>query len=237
MVPEQVTLPLAFLAGFVSFVSPCVLPLIPAYVTFLTGSSFDEVSAGAAGERRRLMLNGTFFVLGFSAVFVLMGLGASAIGQFLTGNLPIVRRLGGLVVIAFGLYMMGVLRVFALDRERRVQARMRPPGPANSLLLGMTFAAGWTPCIGPVLASVLVLAGTSSTAGQGALLLLTYAAGLAVPFLLLTVFLSRMRAVLRKLLPHVERIRFASGALLVVLGVMLYTNTFVLLNSWFNWGL
>jgi len=228
---------LAFLAGLVSFVSPCVLPLIPAYVTFLTGSTLDEITAADQAQRRRLLLNGTFFVLGFSAVFVAMGLGASAIGQFLTGNLPILRRLGGLAVIVFGLYMMGVLRVLAFERERRVQARVRTPGPFNSLLLGMTFAAGWTPCIGPVLASVLVLAGTAATAAQGGLLLLAYAAGLAVPFLLLTVFLGRMRTVLRKLLPHAERIRFASGVLLVVLGVMLYTNTFVLLNSYFNWGL
>src|SRR5690606_20042436 len=188
-------------------------------------------------QRRRLVLNGCLFVLGFSAVFVAMGLGASAIGRFLTGNLPILRRLGGLVVIVFGLYMMGVLRVLAFDQERRVQARVRTPGPLNSLLLGMTFAAGWTPCIGPVLGSVLVLAGTTATAAQGALLLLAYAAGLAVPFLLVTVFLGRMRAGLRKLLPHAERIRFASGVLLVVLGVMLYTNTFVLLNSYVNWGL
>ncbi|HEY8497344.1 MAG TPA: cytochrome c biogenesis protein CcdA [Limnochordales bacterium] len=235
--PEQVTFPLAFLAGLVSFVSPCVLPLIPAYVTFLTGSTLDESSDGDHRQRRRLLLNGTFFVLGFSAVFVAMGLGASAIGQFLTGHLPIVRRLGGLVVIVFGLYMMGILRVLAFDQERRVQARVRTPGPLNSLLLGMTFAAGWTPCIGPVLASVLVLAGTTATAAQGALLLLAYAAGLAVPFLLVTLFLGRMRAGLRRLLPHAERIRFASGVLLVVLGVMLYTNTFVLLNSYFNWGL
>src|SRR5690606_20938379 len=191
--PEQVTFPLAFLAVSVSFVSPCVLPLIPAYVTFLTGSTLDELTAADQAQRRRLLLTGTFFVLGFSAVFVAMGLGASAIGQFLTGNLPILRRLGGLAVIVFGLYMMGVLRVLAFERERRVQARVRTPGPFNSLLLGMTFAAGWTPCIGPVLASVLVLAGTAATAAQGGLLLLAYAAGLAVPFLLLTVFLGRMR--------------------------------------------
>ncbi|HEY8497437.1 MAG TPA: cytochrome c biogenesis protein CcdA [Limnochordales bacterium] len=237
MVPEQVTFPLAFVAGLVSFVSPCVLPLIPAYVTFLAGAGLEGLEADDPARRRRLVLNGVFFVLGFSAVFVAMGLGASALGRFLVGNLPILRRVGGLVVIAFGLYMMGVLRVLFLDRERRVQAPVRSPGPLNSLLLGATFAAGWTPCIGPVLASVLVLAGTAATATQGGLLLLTYAAGLAVPFLVVTLSLDRMRTVLRRLLPYSERIRFASGALLVVLGVMLYTNTFVLLNSYFNWGL
>src|SRR5690606_9853196 len=237
VMPEQVTFPLAFAAGVVSFVSPCVLPLIPAYVTFLTGSSLDELSQGDGGQRRRLLLNGVFFVLGFSMVFMTMGLGASALGRFLVGNLPLLRRLGGLVVIAFGLYMMGILRVLAFDRERRLHVRVRTPGPWNSLLLGATFAAGWTPCIGPVLASVLVLAGTAETAVQGGLLLLAYAAGLAVPFVLLTAFLGRMRGTLQRLRPYAERIRFASGALLVVLGVMLYTNTFVLLNSYFDWGL
>lgn len=237
MVPEQVTYPLAFVAGLVSFVSPCVLPLIPAYVTFLTGSTLEELSSGNSDQRRRLVQNGVFFILGFTAVFVAMGLGASALGRFLVGNLPILRRVGGVVVIVFGLYMMGILRVLALDREHRVQRPVRAPSPLNSLLLGATFAAGWTPCIGPVLASVLVLASTAGTAWQGGLLLLTYAAGLAVPFLIVTLSLDRMRNTLRKLLPYAERIRFASGALLVVLGVMLYTNTFVLLNSWFNWGL
>ena len=237
MVPEQVTFPLAFVAGLVSFVSPCVLPLIPAYVTFLAGAGLEEPGEGDPARRRRLVLNGVMFVLGFSAVFVVMGLGASSLGRFLVAHLPIVRRVGGLVVIAFGLYMMGVLRVLFLDRDRRVQAPVRSPSPLNALLLGATFAAGWTPCIGPVLASVLVLASTAATASQGGLLLLTYAAGLAVPFLIVTLSLDRMRTLLRRLMPYAERIRFASGALLVVLGVMLYTNTFVLLNSYFNWGL
>lgn len=231
---EQVTLPLAFAAGLVSFVSPCVLPLVPAYVTYLTGSSLE---AAVSGEQRRLLLlNGLFFVLGFTIVFVLMGMGASAVGRLLTEHMGIVRRIGGVIVILFGLYMMGLLQLLVLDRERRLQAPVRSPGPLNSLLLGATFSAGWTPCIGPVLASVLVLAGTTATAGQGALLLFSYAAGMAVPFLLLTVSLHRMQAVLKKLLPYTGRIQTVAGALLVVLGIMLYTNTFVLLNSYFDWG-
>lgn len=231
---EQVTLPLAFAAGLVSFVSPCVLPLIPAYVTYLTGSSLE---AAAGGEKRRLLLlNGVFFVLGFTIVFVLMGMSASAIGRLLTEHMGIVRRVGGVIVIMFGLYMMGLLQLLVLDRERRLHAPVRSPGPLNSLLLGATFSAGWTPCIGPVLASVLLLAGTTGTAAQGAVLLLSYAAGMAVPFLLLTLSLDRMGVVLKKLMPYTGRIRVVSGVLLVVLGIMLYTNSFVLLNSYFDWG-
>lgn len=231
---EQVTLPLAFGAGLVSFVSPCVLPLIPAYITYLTGSSLE---AAASGEKRRLLLfNGVFFVLGFTIVFVVMGMGVSAVGRLLTEHMGLVRRVGGVIVILFGLYMMGLLQSMTLDRERRVQAPVRAPGPLNSLLLGATFSAGWTPCIGPVLASVLLLAGTTATAAQGAILLLSYAAGMAVPFLLLTLSLDRMQSLTRKLLPYTGRIRVASGALLIVLGIMLYTNSFVLLNSYFDWG-
>lgn len=231
---EQVTFPLAFAAGLVSFVSPCVLPLVPAYVTYLTGSSLDALASGQ--NRRRLVLNGVFFILGFSLVFVVMGMGASAIGRLLTEYMGLVRRIGGVIVIVFGLYLTGLLQLMVLDQERRLQAPVKAPGPVNSLLLGATFAAGWTPCIGPVLASVLLLAGTTATATQGALLLLTYAAGMALPFLLLTLSLHRLQSWLRKLLPYTRRIQVASGVLMVVLGIMIYTNSFVLLNSYFDWG-
>lgn len=231
---EQVTLPLAFGAGLVSFVSPCVLPLVPAYVTYLTGSSLDAVASG--GKRRLLLYNGAFFVLGFTIVFVVMGMGVSAIGRLLTEHMGLVRRLGGVIVIVFGLYMMGLLQMLTLDRDRRVQAPVRPPGPLNSLLLGATFSAGWTPCIGPVLASVLLVAGTTATASQGALLLLSYAAGMALPFLLLTLSLDRMQSVLKKLMPYTGRIRVASGALMIVLGIMLYTNSFAMMAAYFDWG-
>lgn len=233
---EQLTLPLAFGAGLVSFVSPCVLPLLPAYVTYLTGSSLEELAEEKGGGRRTMLLNGLFFVLGFTIVFVLLGLGVSSIGRLLTEHMGIVRRVGGVIVIVFGLYMMGLLQLMTLERDTRVHTSVRSPGPFNSLLLGATFSAGWTPCIGPVLASVLLLAGTSQTAGEGAALLLSYAAGMAVPFLALTLSLDRMQPALRKLLPYTNRIRVASGVLLVGLGIMVYTNTFTLLNSYFDWG-
>lgn len=236
MLGEQITLPIAFGAGIVSFVSPCVLPLLPAYVTYLTGSSLEELTSGDRSKRRTLLLNGFFFVLGFTIVFVTLGLSVSSVGRLLTEHMGIVRRVGGVVVIVFGLYMTGLLQLLTLDRERRMQAPVRPPGPMNSLLLGATFSAGWTPCIGPVLASVLLLAGTSQTAAQGGMLLLSYAAGMALPFLVLTLSLDRMQTTLRRLLPYTDRIRTVSGVLLVVLGMMIYTNTFTLLNSYFNWG-
>src|SRR5690625_132472 len=183
-----------------------------------------------------MLLNGVFFVLGFTVVFVLLGLSVSSVGRLLTEHMGIVRRIGGVIVIVFGLYMMGLLQLMTLERDTRVHTSVRSPGPFNSLLLGATFSAGWTPCIGPVLASVLLLAGTSQTAGEGAALLLSYAAGMAVPFLVLTLSLDRMQPTLRKLLPYTNRIRIASGVLLVGLGIMVYTNTFTLLNSYFDWG-
>lgn len=234
---EQLTLPLAFGAGLVSFVSPCVLPLLPAYVTYLTGSNLEELAAGRGGGRKTMLWNGLFFVLGFTLVFVALGLSASSVGRLLQEHMGVVRRVGGVVVIAFGLYMAGLLQLLTLDRDTRVQAPVRPPGPLNSLLLGATFSAGWTPCIGPVLASVLFLAGASQTAAEGGVLLLTYAAGMALPFLVLTLSLDRMQSLLKRLLPHTNRIRVVSGVLLIALGIMIYTDTFTLLNSYFDWGL
>src|SRR5690606_26163863 len=192
--------------------------------------SLDALASGQ--NRRRLVLNGVFFILGFTLVFGVMGMGASAIGRLLTEYMGLVRRIGGVIVSVCGLYLTGLLPLMGLHQERLLQA----PGPVNSLLLGATFAAGWTPCIGPVLASVLLLAGTTATATQGALLLLTYAAGMALPFLLLTLSLHRLQSWLRKLLPYTRRIQVASGVLMVVLGIMIYTNSFVLLNSYFDWG-
>lgn len=235
---SEVGFAFAFLAGLVSFVSPCVLPLVPTYVAYLAGESFGAVRSGEAGlrERAAVMVNALAFVAGFSAVFIAFGLGASAVGQFLASNATAIRKVSGVVVVAMGLHLLGVLPLPWLDRERRLQAGGSGGGVINSWLIGVSFAAGWTPCIGPVLASILALASSARTMAAGAWLLAAYAAGLAVPFLVTAAALGRMRVWFTRLGPHLKRVEQASGALLVGIGIMLYTNTFLRLSGWFSWG-
>ena len=185
---ESATLGLtvAFAAGLLSFLSPCVLPLVPSYIGFLTGMSLPEVS-----ERRRAALgHALLFVLGFSLVFILLGASATALGRALNYYQQWLQRIGGALIIGFGLVCLGVIKVGFLTQERRVQVEHKPVGYVGSVLVGMAFAAGWTPCIGPVLGAILGLAATSNDLTRGTLLLTAYSAGLAVPFLLAAVALE-----------------------------------------------
>ena len=220
------TLPLAFAAGVLSFLSPCVLPLVPSYLAFVGGGS------GAA--RGAALRSSLFFVLGFSLVFVGLGASASLLGGLLGSYRRELTVAGGVLVLVFGLVMLGV-RVPFLGRFLGREARLRFVGetrtPVGAVLLGMAFAAGWTPCIGPVLGGVLTLAGTSGGLGQGVLLLSCYALGLAVPFLAAALMLesfTRFSKGFRRFLPWVERL---SGAVLIVAGVMLLTGTYTALNG------
>lgn len=236
---DGISLPVAFAAGLVSFVSPCVLPLVPAYVTYLAasaGGGTGEAEDRRAPARRRVALNGLLFVLGFSLVFVAMGATAGGIGMGLRAYLPLVRRIGGAVIVLLGLHYAGLLRLLILEGERRLQPPPPDGSPWRALVLGGTFAAGWTPCIGPVLASVLALASTTASWQRGVVLLSAYAAGLALPFLALAVGLPRAETLLARLRPSAPRVRLAGGLLLVGLGIMVYADAFSLLNSLFHWG-
>lgn len=222
----------AFGAGLVSFLSPCVLPLIPTYVAYLAGGSLQGVdSAPTAALKRRVMINAVGFIAGFSVVFVLLGLSASAIGRFLLYNQALLRQVSGVVVIVFGLSMMGVFRFSFLQREKRFQLRGRHAGPFGSALLGMAFSAGWTPCIGPILTSILILASNSASVLQGAGLLAVYSAGLGVPFLLTAASLGWFLKFSRRIRPYLGRVEFVSGVLLVVVGILLFTNSFARLSA------
>lgn len=234
----QVTLGAAFLAGLISFVSPCVLPLVPTYVAYIAGEGFSALRTGEASWRVRaaVLANAVAFVLGFSAVFVAFGLGATAFGQFLNANATALRKVGAVFVFAMGLHLLGVLPLPWLDRERRLQVGGSGGGLLNSWLLGVSFAAGWTPCIGPILGSILIVASNTQSVGAGAALLGAYAAGLAVPFLAAAVALGRLRTWFARLGPHLKRVEQASGLLLIVVAAMLYTNVFLRLSSWFDWG-
>lgn len=223
----------AFTAGLFSFLSPCVLPLFPSYVSFITGMSVDRLAGEVtAGARARVMVHSLAFIVGFSAVFVSLGASFSAAGQFLLGYRDWIRIGGGILIVVFGLYIAGVLRIGALGRTHQLQIRSKPAGLLGSFAVGLTFAIGWTPCVGPILGSILTLASNDRTVSQGVGLLLAYSAGLGVPFLLFSLALGgflRFFKRYRPLLPVVERV---AGVLLVTVGVLVATNYLVLLNAW-----
>jgi cytochrome c-type biogenesis protein len=227
-----ITYPLAFVAGLVSFLSPCVLPVVPGYVTFVSGVTLEDLEGGdVPGARRRAALHASLFGLGFGLVFMTLGATASAFGQALTPWLPVVTRVGGVVVLLFGLYLLGVFRWAGLTRERRFHFARKPSGWLGSVAVGIAFGAGWTPCIGPVLGSILFFAGMEATVTEGILLLGTYGLGLAVPFvgsaILLNWFLAGARRI-RRHLPWIER---SAGAVLVILGAMMVSGHFATLSA------
>jgi cytochrome c-type biogenesis protein len=226
--PATLGLFVAFAAGMLSFLSPCVLPLVPSYIGFLTGMSLPEVR----GRRRVALGHALLFVLGFSLVFVLLGASATALGRALNYYQLWLQRIGGILIIGFGLVCLGVIRVGLLDQERRLRMEHKPVGYLGSALVGMAFAAGWTPCIGPVLGGILGLAATSSDLTRGTLLLAAYSAGLAVPFLLAAVALESFLEWFqrfRRYLPWVMRV---SGVLLIFVGVLMITGEFTRLAGW-----
>lgn len=224
---------LAFVAGLVSFLSPCVLPLVPSYVTFVTGMTLDELTAnGRHAARRRAALHALLFVLGFTLVFVALGATATALGASLRRALPLLQQIGGIVIAGFGLSMLGVLRMPSLMRERRVHLASKPAGLAGSVLVGVAFGAGWTPCIGPVLATILLYAGMEATMTRGMLLLVAYSIGLGVPFLVAAVGLNWYLAGARHVMRWLRPLELGAGALLVVMGVLMFTGYFATLANY-----
>lgn len=229
---DSVGIVVAFLAGVLSFLSPCVLPLVPSYLSFVTGMSLEDLQQGF--DRRRVLVHSGLFVAGFTLIFVLLGASASFLGGFLRYNSDWIARIGGAIIVVFGLHLMGVLRLAPLMREKRMHLSDKPVGYLGTLLVGVAFGAGWTPCIGPVLGAILTMAASQEQLLQGVWLLFVYSMGLAIPFVLSALALERFLAAFsrfRRLLPAVQ---VASGALLVVLGLLLVTGSFVLLAAWLN---
>ena len=218
----------AFVAGLLSFLSPCVLPLVPSYVGFITGMTLPEVR----GRRRAALLHAVLFVAGFSLVFVLLGASATALGRALNYYQIWLQRIGGVLIIIFGFLCLGVFKVGVLNQERRIQLDRKPVGYLGSALVGVAFGAGWTPCIGPVLGAILGLAATTSDVTRGMQLLAVYSAGLALPFLIAAVavdsFLDWFQG-FRRYLPWVMRL---SGLILIVVGILLVTGEFTRLAGW-----
>ncbi|MGQ9367928.1 cytochrome c biogenesis CcdA family protein [Azospirillum sp. ST 5-10] len=212
----------AFAAGVLSFLSPCVLPLVPPYLCFLGGVSLDELREHRGGGR--VFVAALAFVLGFATVFVTLGAGASAAGQWLAMNLDRLALLAGLVIVGLGLHFLGLLPIGWLYRDLRVHPAARPAGPLGAYAVGLAFAFGWTPCVGPVLATILMVAGSADRAAHGALLLGTYAAGLGVPFLAAALAARPFLAAMTRFRRHARAVERILGVLLVATGVLFVTG-------------
>jgi cytochrome c-type biogenesis protein len=232
-VSNDVTVFAAFVAGFLSFISPCVLPLIPGYVSFVSGVSLEEMRgasvATTSSSRRQVVMTSIAFVIGFSLVFIALGASASAVGRFLFSRQPLFAKIAGVLIIIFGLHTMGVFRIATLEKEKRVQTARKPAGPLGAVLVGIAFAFGWTPCIGPILGGILVIAGSKQTVGEGVILLTAYSLGLGIPFLLTSVAINHFFAFTSRIRKHYQAIEITSGALLVAIGVLIFTNQLTLI--------
>ncbi len=223
----------AFSAGLFSFLSPCVLPLFPSYLSFVTGMSVSDLQTDlTAAARRRVLLHSITFIVGFSLVFVSLGASFSAAGQFLLDYREIIRQVGGVLIVVFGLYIAGFLKIGFLGRTQQLQIREKPAGYVGSLLVGVTFAIGWTPCVGPILGAILSLAGTADTVQRGVGLLVAYSAGLGVPFLLSALALGGFLKFFKRYRPYIPVVERGAGLLLVAVGVLVLMNWYVILNSW-----
>ncbi len=251
---ENVTLFGAFVAGVVSFISPCVLPLIPGYLSFISGVSLEEMrgmpvaaagggasalavpAAAATGvsdaAKRQVIITSLFFVLGFSMVFVALGASASVLGQFLMERLTILGKIAGVLLIIFGLHTIGVFKISWLLQEKRVHVQSKPAGMVGAMVVGISFAFGWTPCIGPILSAILLVAAQQESVNQGIVLLSVYSLGLAIPFLLTALAINQFFVAFKKIRRHYHTIEIVSGLLMIVIGVLIFTNRFTIIAQW-----
>jgi cytochrome c-type biogenesis protein len=218
----------AFLAGLLSFLSPCVLPLVPSYLGFVTGFTLEEMT----GRRKLAMIHALLFVLGFSLIFILLGAGATALGRVLNYYQDWVTRVGGLLIIFFGLYMVGIIKLGFLEQEQRMHLDRKPLGYLGSVLVGMAFGAGWTPCIGPLLGAILSMAAQQDSLQRGVVLLGWYSAGLAVPFLVTAWAVESFFDWFKKFRRYMPAVQKVAGVLLLIVGVLMVSGQFTRLAGW-----
>ncbi|WP_339820288.1 cytochrome c biogenesis CcdA family protein [Sulfitobacter dubius] len=222
---------IALIAGIFSFLSPCVLPIVPPYLAYMGGVSINDMSSQSSA-RRRAVVAALFFVLGLSTVFILLGFTASAFGMFFLQNQALFAKISGVVIIVFGLHFVGLFRIPFLDQEARLDAGDKGGSSFGAYVLGLAFAFGWTPCIGPQLGAILSLAASEASVSRGTLLLAVYAAGLGIPFLLAAMFITRAMTLMNRIKPHMKLIERIMGGLLVLVGLALVTGAFTTFSFW-----
>lgn len=226
MISQEVSYIGAFIAGLLSFLSPCVFPLIPSYITYITGISFADLQAEHPSHiiRQKSIFHSLCFIFGFTTVFVLLGASATYIGSFLQEHAVIIRKVGGVLLVLLGVHVTGILPLKFLLGEKRVSIKHKPAGYAGSFLVGIAFAAGWTPCIGPILAAILAVAATEEQVYQGIVLLLLYSMGLGVPFFLSALAMHGFLVVFNRFKKYIHVFEIITGIFLIVIGVLIYTN-------------
>ena len=234
--PQEISGLIAFSAGLLSFISPCVLPLVPSYLTYITGVSFHELTDARAKAKLRWVTisHSLLFILGFSTIFILMGASASYLGQLLTQYQYWIMKIGGVLIIILGIQFTGIINLPFLQMERRFELRKKPLGYLGSFLVGIVFAAGWTPCIGPILSTILLYASTSKSFMTGVLLLSIYSVGLGIPFFLSSLAFNSFLSAFEKIKRYMRVITVVSGLFLIGIGILFLTDTFKDINSYLN---
>jgi cytochrome c-type biogenesis protein len=236
MFTQTVSYSAAFIAGLLSFLSPCVLPLIPAYFSFITGFSIDQLlDRQNSNIRKKVFLSTMAFVCGFSFVFIVMGASASYLGGFIDAYKDYIRIIGGVIIIVLGIHMTGWIQIRSLNVDRRVHVQNKPIHFMGTFIIGMAFAAGWSPCIGPLLGAILVIASSKDTVWQGIQLLALYSAGMAIPFILISIFINFLLEFLHRANRVIQYINRVAGILLILVGIFLLTDSFALIYSWLSY--
>ncbi|HZU22457.1 MAG TPA: cytochrome c biogenesis protein CcdA [Terriglobales bacterium] len=231
---NSVPLTSAFVAGLISFLSPCVLPLVPGYISMISGAGVEELRAGDQKLLRRVLFQSAMFILGFSLVFIAFGASATAIGQFTRTYRYLLAPIAGAVIIIFGLHLTGILKIKALYADKRLHSAGKGSSAFGAFVIGFAFAFGWTPCIGPILGAILTFAAAQDTVSKGVILLTVYSAGLAVPFLLTSLGVERFLAFYGRFRRHLHAVEVISGVLLIVIGALIMTRHFTLLSGYLS---
>ncbi|GAM07859.1 cytochrome c-type biogenesis protein CcdA [Geobacter sp. OR-1] len=224
----------AFIAGLLSFLSPCVLPLIPSYITYITGLSFSDLQDEHPSQKVRYqtVIHSLLFIGGFTLIFVLLGASATFLGGYLQSKIDLLRKIGGVLIVLFGIHITGLVPIGILLGEKKINIQRKPAGYFGSFLVGIAFAAGWTPCIGPILASILMVAAAEDTVYKGVALLMTYSMGLAVPFFFSSLALHRFILIFNRFKKNIRIFEIVTGLFLIVLGIMLFTDYLSILGQY-----
>jgi cytochrome c-type biogenesis protein len=228
---ENITYSAAIIAGLLSFFSPCILPLIPAYFSFITGLTLDELTENKKEVRQKVILSTLFYVAGFSFIFILFGASASFLGGVASQYSWVVRYLGGGIILVFGLHLLGIINIKGFNFEKKIHVKKKPLHLMGVFVIGMAFGAGWSPCIGPMLGTILIVAGNQDTVLKGISLLAVYSAGLAIPFIIMSFFINSILGIMKRATKFIGALNKASGILLIIIGLLLIFDKFRLLAN------